>query len=158
MLESVLRFVDYPGCMARFLIAAIVLAAAVTLYGLFDCLLRDRGLIRVLPKPAWALIILFIPVLGFVLWYLFGRGSEGKSASPSRPRGQVAPDDDEDYLRQVDREVQLGKHAPRARDDDEASSTNESSAETDEDSDSAADSSADSDEHGTKGEGRGRSN
>ena len=154
MLESVLRFVDYPGCMARFLIAAIVLAAAVTLYGLFDCLLRDRGLIRVLPKPAWALIILFIPVLGFVLWYLFGRGSEGRPASAPRPRGQVAPDDDEDYLRQVDREVQLGKHAPQASDDEGPSSSTDAYDESDEDSDS----SADSDEHGTKGDGRGRSN
>ena len=154
MLESVLRFVDYPGCMARFLIAAIVLAAAVTLYGLFDCLLRDRGLIRVLPKPAWALIILFIPVLGFVLWYLFGRGSEGRPASAARPRGQVAPDDDEDYLRQVDREVQLGKHAPQASDDDEPSSSTDAYEQSDEDSDS----SADSDEHGTKGDGRGRPN
>ena len=105
--------------MARLLIAAIVLAAAVTLYGLFDCLLRDRGLIRVLPKPAWALIILFIPVLGFILWYLFGRGSEDKPNRGTRPRGQVAPDDDPDYLRQVDREVKLGKHAPPAENHDE---------------------------------------
>src|SRR5699024_2838331 len=96
------------------------------------------GLIRVLPKPAWALIILFIPVLGFILWYLFGRGSEGRPVSAARPRGQVAPDDDEDYLRQVDREVQLGKHAPQASDDDEPSSSTDAYAATVRDSGPAA--------------------
>lgn len=145
--------------MARLLIAAIVLAAAVTLYGLFDCLLRDRGLIRVLPKPVWALIILVIPVLGFILWYLFGRGSEDKPTRGTRPRGQVAPDDDPDYLRQVDRELKLGKHAPPAEDSDETDPPppRDDSAESDDDS-GPADSSADSDDRGTKGDGRGRSN
>ncbi|UZD63113.1 PLD nuclease N-terminal domain-containing protein [Brevibacterium sp. JSBI002] len=146
--------------MARLLIAAIVLAAAVTLYGLFDCLLRDRGLIRVLPKPVWALIILFIPVLGFILWYLFGRGSEDKPTRGTRPRGQVAPDDDPDYLRQVDRELKLGKHAPPAQ-DDEKKPPRDDSAKPDDDgdpADSSADTSADSDDRGTKGDGRGRSN
>ncbi|MCU4297659.1 PLDc_N domain-containing protein [Brevibacterium permense] len=147
--------------MARLLIAAIVLAAAVTLYGLFDCLLRDRGLIRVLPKPVWALIILFIPVLGFILWYLFGRGSEDKPTRGTRPRGQVAPDDDPDYLRQVDRELKLGKHAPPPQDNDEKESPGADSAKQDDDSDpadSSADTTADSDDRGTKGDGRGRSN
>ncbi|WP_152348486.1 PLD nuclease N-terminal domain-containing protein [Brevibacterium sp. CFH 10365] len=143
--------------MARLLIAAIVLAAAVTLYGLFDCLLRDRGLIRVLPKPAWALIILFIPVLGFILWYLFGRGSEDKPSRGTRPRGQVAPDDDPDYLRQVDRELKLGKHAPPAQESDEQEPPRDDSGKSDDDSD-PADSSADTDDRGSKGDGRGRSN
>ena len=143
--------------MARLLIAAIVLAAAVTLYGLFDCLLRDRGLIRVLPKPVWALIILVIPVLGFILWYLFGRGSEDKPTRGTRPRGQVAPDDDPDYLRQVDRELKLGKHAPPPADSDETNPAPDDSAESDDDS-GPADSSADSDDRGPKGDDRGRSN
>ncbi|KHS54153.1 MULTISPECIES: PLD nuclease N-terminal domain-containing protein [Brevibacterium] len=143
--------------MARLLIAAIVLAAAVTLYGLFDCLLRDRGLIRVLPKPAWALIILFIPVLGFILWYLFGRGSEDKPTRGIRPRGQVAPDDDPDYLRQVDRELKLGKHAPPAENHDEKTSPRDDTDKPEDDGD-PADTSADSDDRGTKGDGRGRSN
>ena len=143
--------------MARLLIAAIVLATAVTLYGLFDCLLRDRGLIRVLPKPAWALIILFIPVLGFILWYLFGRGSEDKPTRGIRPRGQVAPDDDPDYLRQVDRELKLGKHAPPAENHDEKTSPRDDTDKPEDDGD-PADTSADSDDRGTKGDGRGRSN
>lgn len=148
-----LRLVHYPCQMARLLIAAIVLAAAVTLYGLFDCLLRDRGLVRVLPKPVWVLIILFIPVLGFVLWYIFGRGSDGTTTTPARRRGPSAPDDDDDYLRQVDRDVKLGKHAPenRSRGDEEPAPE-----DTTDDSEEA-DTSADTDDRGTKGDGRGHS-
>ena len=144
--------------MARLLIAAIVLAAAVTLYGLFDCLLRDRGLIRVLPKPIWAIIVLFIPVIGFVLWYAFGRGSEDKPSAAPRRRGPSAPDDDDDYLRQVDRDVKLGKHAPEEQSpEDETPDADE----VDEDSTDPDSHSADSDEHGSggpKGDGRGQSN
>lgn len=153
--ESLFRFVDYPLSMARFLIAAIVLAAAVTLYGLFDCLLRDRGLIRVLPKAVWAIIILFIPVLGFVLWYFFGRGSEDKQTATPRRRGPRAPDDDAEYLRKVDRDVQLGKHAP------EAPKPEDTTPEADDVDDDDDDHSADTDEHGSggsTGDGRGHSN
>ncbi|MCF2588968.1 PLD nuclease N-terminal domain-containing protein [Brevibacterium sp. UCMA 11752] len=146
--------------MARILIAAIVLAAAVTLYGLFDCLLRDRGLIRVLPKPVWAIIILLIPVIGFVLWYLFGRGTEDKPSAAPRQRGPSAPDDDDDYLRKVDRDVKLGKHAPEAQKPEDKTPD----AADDIGDDASADSdthSADTDEHGSggsTGDGRGHSN
>lgn len=145
--------------MARILIAAIVLAAAITLYGLFDCLLRDRGLIRVMPKPVWALIILCIPVIGFVLWYAFGRGSEDKPTAAPRRRGPSAPDDDEDYLRKVDRDVKLGKHAPEEQKPaDKAPDADEIGNDASSDSDTH---SADTDDHGsggTSGEGRGHSN
>ncbi|SMX76540.1 Phospholipase_D-nuclease N-terminal [Brevibacterium sp. 239c] len=143
--------------MARILIAAIVLAAAVTLYGLFDCLLRDRGLIRVLSKPVWAIIILCIPVIGFILWYAFGRGSEDKPTAAPRRRGPSAPDDDEDYLRKIDRDVKLGKHAPEAQNPaDKTPDADDKPSSTDSDTHSA-----DTDDHGSggsTGEGRGRSN
>lgn len=158
--------------MARLLIAAIVLAAAITLYGLFDCLLRDRGLVRVLPKAVWAIIILVIPVLGFVLWYIFGRGSEDKPAAAPRRRGPSAPDDDDAYLRKVDRDVKLGKHAPEARNpkdpvpEADANGGAEKSGTADDSDESSADDAptADTDEHGpggssgSQGDGRGHSN
>ncbi|WP_309130521.1 PLDc N-terminal domain-containing protein [Brevibacterium sp.] len=145
--------------MARLLIAGIVLAAAITLYGLFDCLLRDRGLVRVLPKPVWALIILLIPLLGFGLWYVFGRGTEDKPTTPPRS-GPTAPDDDPDYLRKVARDVQFGKHVPRTPEPEDTANTDESET-TEKNESQGEDSTTDDgpDEHGsegTKGEGRGQ--
>ncbi len=142
--------------MARLLIAGIVLAAAITLYGLFDCLLRDRGLVRVLPKPVWALIILLIPLLGFGLWYAFGRGTEDKPTAAPRS-GPVAPDDDPDYLRKVARDVQLGKHVPRKPEPKDK--TESGASEKDESQGDDEDTEDKPGEHGSggsKGEGRGQ--
>lgn len=85
--------------MSRILVAAIALLVAITFYSLFDCMVRDRSLISVLPKWVWALVILFVPILGAILWYLFGRSSFPPKA-PGRG-GQRAPDDDPEYLRKV---------------------------------------------------------
>ncbi|MDN6528644.1 MAG: PLD nuclease N-terminal domain-containing protein [Brevibacterium sp.] len=145
--------------MARYLIAAIVLAIAVTLYGLFDCLLRDRGLIRVLPKPVWAIIILFIPVIGFVLWYLFGRGTEDKPSAAPRRRGPRAPDDDDDYLRQVDRDVKFGKHDPEAqKPEDKAPEADDTDDADSSDSDTHSAETDDRGSNGSTGDGHGHSN
>lgn len=155
--------------MARLLIAAIVLAAAITLYGLFDCLLRDRGLIRVLPKPVWAIIILVVPILGFVLWFFLGRGSDAAPTAAPRRSGPSAPDDDEEYLRKIARDVELNKHhpgpaAPPENEQKPAQSSDDGSA----DGSSPADDTADSDHPGEgtpgasgdprRGDGRGHTN
>lgn len=133
--------------MARLLIIAAVLATAITLYGLFDCLLRDRGLIRVLPKAAWAIIILLVPVIGFVLWYLFGRGSEDRPSASPRRSGPTAPDDDEDYLRKVARDVRMDKNRP-------ATPEPEDETPGDEKSDDSKDTKPEDSDSDSKGEGR----
>jgi hypothetical protein len=87
--------------MSRFLVAAIVLLTAITLYGVFDCLTRDRQYIRIMPKWAWALVILLVPIVGVLLWYLFGRSSFEGGQRPVARRGPIAPDDDPEYLRKI---------------------------------------------------------
>ncbi|WP_349827261.1 PLD nuclease N-terminal domain-containing protein [Brevibacterium litoralis] len=82
--------------MPRILIGGIVLLVAITLFGVFDCLTRDRTYIKVMPKPAWVLVILFVPVIGLVLWYLFGRSSF--PGGGTRRSGPTAPDDDPEFL------------------------------------------------------------
>lgn len=81
---------------------------AVTLYSLFDCSARDSTNIRIMPKWAWLLVILFIPVIGLLMWFIFGRGWQGQGgpgAGGSRRRGPVAPDDDPDYLRRISEDL-----------------------------------------------------
>ncbi|MCQ9385581.1 PLD nuclease N-terminal domain-containing protein [Brevibacterium sp. 50QC2O2] len=90
--------------MARGLIAGVVILVAITLYSLFDCAMRDRTVIRIMPKWGWFFIILFIPLIGLLMWYIFGRGTVagpgGSAGKPSR-RGPIAPDDDPEYLRRI---------------------------------------------------------
>ncbi|QIN30257.1 PLD nuclease N-terminal domain-containing protein [Brevibacterium luteolum] len=95
--------------MTRILVAAALILVAVTLYSFFDCVVRDRAHIRVLPKWGWLLVILFVPVFGLLLWFLFGRSSFGRR----RSAGPVAPDDDPDYLQKIADEVEQAERRKR---------------------------------------------
>jgi hypothetical protein len=80
--------------MARFWVIAAVVAAAFMVYSLVDCAMTERSRVRGPRKGLWIVIIL-LPVLGGVLWFLIGRGRG--SARPA-PRS-AAPDDDPAFLR-----------------------------------------------------------
>ncbi|MEH0108523.1 PLD nuclease N-terminal domain-containing protein [Tersicoccus sp. MR15.9] len=72
-----------------------VLAIAM-IYTLVDCVRSDGGHVRAMPKAAWFLVILILPVVGIVLWFLFGRPQTVTASAPiSRP---LAPDDDPRFL------------------------------------------------------------
>lgn len=103
------------GHMPRILVGAIVLLTAITLYGVFDCLLRDRRHIRIMPKWAWVLVILFVPVFGLALWYVFGRSS----FRPREDSGPVAPDDDPEFLRRIADDVEAEKRRRKHAEDAE---------------------------------------
>ncbi|WP_210480207.1 PLD nuclease N-terminal domain-containing protein [Naasia sp. SYSU D00948] len=81
--------------MARFWVIAAVVAAAFMIYSLVDCAMTDRSRIRGPRKGVWLLIIL-LPVLGGLLWFLVGRGR-----ASGRPTRTVAPDDDPAFLRRL---------------------------------------------------------
>ena len=82
--------------MARFWVIAAVVAVAFMVYSLVDCAMTDRARVRGPRKGFWVLIIL-LPVIGGVLWFVIGRGRV--SARPA-PRA-VAPDDDPAFLRRL---------------------------------------------------------
>lgn len=83
--------------MTRFIVIAVAIALALTVFTLVDAILLDRMRVRGVPKGLWIVIIVLLPILGPVLWLTVGRGSKA-SATGSR-RGPVAPDDDIDFLR-----------------------------------------------------------
>jgi hypothetical protein len=91
--------------MGRALPFLIVLIA--TLIALIDCLSSEREDIRGLPRPVWFLVILILPIVGPVAWFLAGRpvsleqraGVIAGGRSSKRP---TAPDDDPDFLRGID--------------------------------------------------------
>lgn len=85
--------------MVRLLIFAAVVSVALTIYTLIECARAERSRIRSLPKPAWFAVIILLPLVGAGLWFLLGRpvASSGASAPKS-----MAPDDDEDFLRQLE--------------------------------------------------------
>ena len=80
--------------MTRLFIIGIALAIALTIFALVDVIFIDRFRVRGIPKGLWIVVIIFIPVVGPILWLTVGRGPKGKG-----PRRTIAPDDDPDFLR-----------------------------------------------------------
>ncbi|MFL6079611.1 MAG: PLD nuclease N-terminal domain-containing protein [Ornithinibacter sp.] len=88
-----------------------LLSLALTVYCVIDAFQTDEADMRNLPKVAWVMIVLLLPVVGPVAWLLGGRprrgtppsrgqqrGSGGGRGPDRRPRG---PDDDPDFLKGI---------------------------------------------------------
>jgi hypothetical protein len=71
-----------------------VLWLGLTLYALLDVLLGDATDQRALPKPAWVLVVLIVPVVGPVAWFVLGRptGDTSGRGAPAASR-RPGPDD-----------------------------------------------------------------
>ncbi|MDF5754955.1 PLD nuclease N-terminal domain-containing protein [Spongiactinospora sp. TRM90649] len=86
------------------------------LYCLFDVITTPDEETRNLPKFLWVIIVVLLLDIGGLLWLVLGRprpqaahtpaGGAGDATRPPAPRG---PDDDPDFLKDLDR---------RLRDDD----------------------------------------
>lgn len=94
--------------MPRLLIGLAVVLVIITVYALVDCSLLPRERVRGLPRWAWVLVILFVPVIGPVLWLLVGRGR--RSAGIRRTSRTSAPDDDPDFLKNLGRRMSEEEH------------------------------------------------
>ncbi len=78
--------------MARVLLIGALLAIAFWVYSIVDCALQDATRHRGVSKPVWILIVVLLPVLGGILWFVIGRVR--RSPTPIRR----APDDDPEFL------------------------------------------------------------
>lgn len=101
--------------MTRVLLYAI--PAVVVLYALIDTLQTRRELVRTLPKWVWIVVVILVPLLGAIGWFVWGRPPRSAygvidptSTSPQGRRpgfagrrgGPSAPDDDPAFLRKLD--------------------------------------------------------
>jgi hypothetical protein len=73
-------------------------------YAVVDLATTPRTAVRTLPKALWFLVVL-PPVFGPVAWLLAGRPRKADRTAPAArpPARPVAPDDDEDFLRDLRR-------------------------------------------------------
>ncbi|CCH77102.1 conserved exported hypothetical protein [Nostocoides japonicum T1-X7] len=87
--------------MVRYL--PLLLVLAVIVWALVECLQTPSTEVRALPKLVWVAVIVLLPILGAVAWFVAGRptghpGGGGSGRTLSRPMG---PDDDPDFLRRL---------------------------------------------------------
>lgn len=94
--------------MPRLLIPLIIVSVGVMIYALIEAISTPTDRTRIMPKGLWIVVIILIPLVGGVLWLLFGNENaylastvQGfkKASGPARP---TTPDDDEEFLRSLD--------------------------------------------------------
>ncbi len=95
----------YSSGMAGVLIGLALLVF--WLFSLFDVVTAPEDEVRNVPKALWILIVVLIPVLGGLVWMARGRPRAPRAAwpvppGPGMPKG---PDDDPDFLRDLDRRM-----------------------------------------------------
>ncbi|NQX13151.1 PLDc N-terminal domain-containing protein [Microbacteriaceae bacterium VKM Ac-2855] len=86
--------------MIRLFIGLLVALAVFTVYTVVDCAMSNRLGIRGIPKWAWLLVIVLLPLIGGVLWFIIGRPRNSRGDV----RRSVAPDDDLDFLGKIGRD------------------------------------------------------
>jgi len=99
--------------MLRVVVPIIVLVVFV--YGLIDLIRTDARLTKGISKPAWMVVQIVLPVLGAVLWFLIGRPRDQAPPTTSRYRHPVAPDDDPDFLRNLEQRRRNQAEADRLK-------------------------------------------
>jgi hypothetical protein len=100
--------------MLRVVVPIIVLVVFV--YGLIDLIRTDAGQTKGISKPAWIVVQIVLPVIGAVLWFLIGRPRDGGAeAAPATYRHPTAPDDDPEFLRNLERRRRNQAEADRLK-------------------------------------------
>ncbi|MGF9661106.1 PLD nuclease N-terminal domain-containing protein [Arthrobacter crystallopoietes] len=87
--------------MVRVYILLVVVAVAVIVYALIECIRSRPQEVRSISKPAWILTILVVPLIGALLWFLFGRPRSTPQPQVQQRR-PMAPDDDVAFLRKLE--------------------------------------------------------
>jgi cbb3-type cytochrome oxidase subunit 3 len=77
---------------ARLWFILVLVGVAFWVYSVVDCALQPATRHRGVSKPAWIVIVIVLPVLGGILWFLVGRGRKVSAAK------RRAPDDDPEFL------------------------------------------------------------
>ena len=112
-------------------IVLIVLVFALTLYALLDCARTpDESMPARMPKYLWITLVVLFPTIGPIAWIIVSRvkaaeerggyveptvwsSREGTTfRRPQRPR-PMAPDDDPEFLRDLEQDIRRRKHHPQ---------------------------------------------
>ncbi|KNY06294.1 MULTISPECIES: PLDc N-terminal domain-containing protein [unclassified Microbacterium] len=97
-----------------------ILVVALMVFALVDIIRRDDAQVRFLPKLAWIIIVILLPLIGSILWFTIGREySEAglriprmRAAAPTappadpRPARPVDARSTEEQIADLDREIE----------------------------------------------------
>ncbi|MCA4133131.1 PLDc N-terminal domain-containing protein [Arthrobacter sp. M4] len=96
-------------------VVAIVAVLVFYVYGLVDVIRTDRGATRGISKPAWIVVLVVLPLLGAILWFAFGKPYARFTPAPRTYSHPTAPDDDPEFLRNLEQRRRNQAEAERLR-------------------------------------------
>jgi hypothetical protein len=76
----------------------ILVLIGITIFTLVSVVQSERHAVRHIPRWLWFLIVLLLPVVGCVAWWVFGRPLPG-GPDDGQQAWPMAPDDDPEFLR-----------------------------------------------------------
>jgi len=98
---------ERPYCWSVVRFLPFLISLVLSVYALFSCIQTPDEDVPHLPKLVWIVLIVFVPFAGPIVWLLMSRTQSGGPvavARPSKPAARsVAPDDDPDFLKSLDR-------------------------------------------------------
>jgi hypothetical protein len=93
------------GRLLIFFVAAVIL----DVFALVDLALIDRTRVRAFPKWVWIVVIVVVPFIGAILWFLVGHGWSRRGGE----RRVIAPDDDPSFLKNLSRDEEQNERIRR---------------------------------------------
>ena len=89
-----------------------VLLFVVLVFATVDIITTEEWRIRHLPKVAWVLLVVFLPLIGSVLWFVLGKERSapqtlGSFGDPRRQEAVARPSSTEDDLAAIEREIEF---------------------------------------------------
>lgn len=89
--------------MVRVFLLLFVIQVVIAALALIDCLSAERHEVRALPRAVWVPVILLVPLLGAIGWFLAGRPARTGGAPRVAPqrRRPLAPDDNPEFLKSL---------------------------------------------------------
>jgi hypothetical protein len=94
---------------------------ALTIFVLVDIITSEEWRIRNLPKMAWVIIVILLPLIGSILWFVAGKTYdkpvETLSFGDPRRREELQPAsvEDEDWEAAVEKEIAFHENEARIR-------------------------------------------
>jgi hypothetical protein len=93
------------------------------IYALIDAILSDQWQVKHLPKVTWVLIIIFLPFVGSILWFVVGKerdaryspAPQGTFGDPRRHEDLFPASSTEHELAELDREIAAHERDARIR-------------------------------------------
>lgn len=84
---------------------------ALVIFALVDLIISDEWQVKYLPKLTWVFLIIFLPLIGSIIWLLIGKDRKplteglGSFGDPRRHEQALQPSTTEQELARIEREI-----------------------------------------------------